>query len=371
MLKILLASLLLIASHSAADPHVTTDAEFAIIMDADSGSVIFEKNAHTKMAPSSMSKMMTAYVVFDQIKNNNLKIDDQFKVSEKAWRMEGSRMFLPLGQLVSVKDLLLGLVVQSGNDAAVSLAEGVAGSEDVFGQKATEYAKKLGMNESNFVNATGLPHPEHYTTCYDLALLALRTIKDFPEEYKLYSQQSFEYNGIIQQNRNELLSKNNNVDGLKTGFAKEAGYGITISGTKNDRRLLVVVNGLKSPKQRILEAQRLLAYGFLNTKNYVFADGTKPVGTAKVWQGTAENVDIITKNPVILTLGNAAKVESKILYNAPIQAPVQKDQQIGTLQIMLDGKLFQEHPLYAATTVEELSFHQKWWYNLKHFLRKL
>lgn len=243
---ILAVMMAMLAAYPAKAEPMTTIATQAIIVDASTGTILLDKGANDRMPTSSMSKTMTIYMVFDALKEGRLKLDDEFLVSEKAWRMEGSEMFIKVGDKVKIEDLIRGVVVQSGNDAAVALAEGLAGSEEAFAEAMNARAKDLGMTGSHFVNASGWPHPDHYSTPRDLALLAYRIIHDFPEYYHYFSEKEFTYNNIRQQNRDPLLGKLPGADGLKTGHTEVAGYGLIGSAKRGDRRLILVVNGLKS-----------------------------------------------------------------------------------------------------------------------------
>ena len=265
MLKLFTTSIILFLSFSALS--FETKANYAYLIDYDTRSVLFEKDAFVHMAPSSMSKMMTAYIAFEELKAGHIKFDDIINTSEKAWRMGGTRMFIPLKAQVSFEDLLKGLVIQSGNDAAVAIAENIGGNEEEFADRMNNTAKKLGMNDTHFTNATGWPEDNNYSCAHDLAILAIRTIQDFPEYYHFYAQTEYTFNKIKQGNRNGLLYRNMGADGLKTGHADEAGYGLTASVKKGDRRLIAVVNGLKSNKERTIETESLVNYGLANFTN--------------------------------------------------------------------------------------------------------
>src|SRR5690606_24953816 len=243
-----------------------TPAREAILIDVDTRTVLFEKNSQARMPTSSMSKVLTAYLVFEAIKDGRIKLDDTLPVSEKAWRMQGSKMFVPIGEQVKVEDLLRGVIVQSGNDATVVLAEGISGTEEAFADLMNITAKKIGMNNSHFMNASGWPDPNHYSTAYDLALLAYHMITEHSDYYHYYSEKEFTFNKIKQGNRNPLLYRNIGADGIKTGHTEEAGYGLMASAVQGGRRLILVVNGLESMQQRADESARLLSWGFQNFK---------------------------------------------------------------------------------------------------------
>ncbi|MCZ6603756.1 MAG: D-alanyl-D-alanine carboxypeptidase, partial [Alphaproteobacteria bacterium] len=267
-----------------------TTAAQAILLDFDTGAVLIEKNASTPMFPASMTKIMTAYLTFERLREGSLAMTDTFRVSEKAWAKGGSKMFVDVGGDVSVADLLRGVIVQSGNDASIVLAEGIAGSEDAFGTLMTDKAFALGMTDSMFVNATGWPDDNHVTTARDLAILATAMIRDFPDYYALFGETEFSYNGIDQSNRNPLLFLDVGADGLKTGHTEASGYGLAASATRGDRRLVLVVNGLASERERSSESARLMGWGFANFNNYdLFAAG-ETVEEVAVWMGEADTV---------------------------------------------------------------------------------
>ena len=264
---------------------IQTPAKQVIIYDHEVDEVLFEKNADQLMKPASMAKVMTSYIVFDRIKDKSLNMSDTFLVSDKAWRMGGSRSFLELNSNVTIKDLLLGLIVQSGNDAAVVLAEGVSGDEEAFAREMNRYAKTLGMKDTYFTNSTGWPHPDLQTTSRDLVILTKRIIDDFPELYKLYQEKIFTYNKIKQSNRNPLLYTMNGADGLKTGHTNESGYGLIGSVKRNDRRVTIVINGLNSKKKRRFESKRLFNIVFRETTLLSLFSNQKSLVEADVWLG--------------------------------------------------------------------------------------
>ena len=343
----------------------STNAQFAIVKDLTTGQVLFEKASDQAMVPSSMTKLMTLYIAFERIKEGKLKLTDMLPVSEKAWRIQGSKMFVELGNKISVDDLLHGIAIQSGNDACVVLAEGISSSEEAFAVVMSETAKRLGMNESHFKNSNGWPEEGHVVSARDLATLAEHIIRDFPEFYPLFSQTSFTYHGITQGNRNLLLYKNIGVDGLKTGHTEEAGYGITISGKRGNRRLVVVVNGLSSEKERAEEAGRLLEYGFNTFENYQLFPKDVALGKANVWYGQKATVDLVAKDEVIATLPRATanekakEIKATIHYQGPVRAPIEKGAKIAELEIQLPGQQPRIIPLYAAESVAPLTFFER------------
>jgi D-alanyl-D-alanine carboxypeptidase (penicillin-binding protein 5/6) len=344
-----------------------TKAKQAILMDADTGEVLFSLRGDEKMAPSSMSKIMTAYIVFDYLKKGRLKLDDSFPASEKAWSKKGSSMFIPVGRFVAVKDLLLGLIVQSGNDAAIILAEAISGTEEEFSLLMNDYAKRMGLTNSNFVNATGWPDPDHYMSCRDLAIVADRTIRDFPEEYQFYKILEFTYNNITQYNRNTLLLKDSSIDGLKTGHTELGGYGLVASGSKNQRRLIAVVNGLSTDKSRLTEAEGLLNYGFANFKNAVIALANQPFLDVAVHGSDIRMAKVATHKDAILPIASHLSDKLKVVYKlkTPLIAPITRDTEVGELIIEKPEKGGQlVYKLYPSHDIEGLPFYKRFWYNL-------
>lgn len=338
-----------------------TPASHMMLIDYNSGTVLAEKGAGAKMYPSSMTKMLTLYVIFDRLKQGIVSLDSQFTVSENAWRMQGSKMFVPLGASIPLADLIMGISVQSGNDACVTAAEGIAGSETAFAQIMNETAKKLGMKDSNFVDSSGWPNPNHYTTAHDLAVLAVALVRDFPQYYHYFSELEFTYHGIRQYNRNLLLKdKPLGVDGLKTGHTEAAGYGITLSAKEmaTGRRLVLVINGLDSEAARAEEGKKLLVWGFRNFSEVQVASPNKPVVQAKVWMGEQETVPLAPKTPLVLSIGHAAKDRLKMeaQYSGPINAPIRVGDELGKLVLTLPNGATKEVPLIAAASVERLGW---------------
>ncbi len=342
---------------------MTTPAREAILIDAVTGAALFEKDADVPTPPASMSKMMTAYLVFQRLKEGRLKLDDRLPVSERAWRTGGSAsggstMFLKLGDQVAVEDLIRGIIVQSGNDASIVIAEGLAGSEPAFAEQMTKVARQIGMNNSTFRNATGLPDPEEMTTARDLAILAKRTIEDFPEYYHYYTEREFVHGGIKQGNRNPLLYRNIGADGLKTGHTQAAGYCLTASAKQGDRRLILVVTGLGSMQARSEESERLLGYGFREFDNYVLFKAGEKVATGNVWLGTEETVPIVAGNDIVVTLPRKARPDMKatVAYDGPIPAPIAKDAPVANLVVTAPGTSTQQFPLVAGHAVDRKGF---------------
>ena len=335
-----------------------TNAREAFIMDFDTGTVLLDKEGDTLTEPASMTKMMTVHMLFKHIKDGSVSMDDTFHVSEKAWRKGGSKMFVEVNSDASVSDLLHGIIVQSGNDAAIVVAEGLAGTEDAFATEMTEEARNIGMTKSVFKNATGWPAEGHLVTVHDLATLARDTIRDFPELYKLYSVKEFTYNGIRQPNRNPLLGTSAGVDGLKTGHTETAGYGLTASAERDGRRLILVVNGLGSVRERRTESQKLLDWGFREFDNYDLFAKDETVGSANVWLGAETKVDLVSDKDILLTLPRSARNDMKVsvVYEGPIPAPITKGAQVASLKVEMADQETREFPLYAAHDVGRLGF---------------
>lgn len=345
-------------SLSAAAATIDTAARQALLVDFDTGSVLYEKNADELMPPSSMSKLMTAYMVFERLKQGRTTLDDTFPVSERAWRKQGSKMFVALGSRVRLEDLLRGIIVHSGNDACIVVAEGLSNSEEAFAEEMTQRAREIGLTRSVFRNATGWPDPEHVMTARDLAVLAGRIISDFPEYYKFYAETNFTYNNITQGNRNPLLYKNMGADGLKTGHTELAGYGLTASALRDGRRLILVVNGLPSMKARSEEAERILEWGFREFESIKLFEANETVADAEVWLGTQAKVSLVSPQKVQFTLPRNARRTMKVaaVFNGPLAAPIKKGQQVATLRITVPDAPTQEVPLYAAADIAKLGF---------------
>jgi D-alanyl-D-alanine carboxypeptidase (penicillin-binding protein 5/6) len=338
-----------------------TVAREAILMDFATGQVLFEKDADKRVPPASMSKIMTAYLVYKRLAENRVALDDALPVSENAWRKGGAKsggstMFLNPGERVKVADLLRSVVVQSGNDACIVLAEGLARNERAFADEMTALGRELGLKGSQFTNTTGWPDPDHYMTARDLAVLSARLIRDFPEHYKVYAEREFAYNGIKQGNRNPLLYKDIGVDGIKTGHTEESGYSLTASATRGDRRLILVVTGLKSMNERSRESERLLEWGFREFNNYALFKAGEQVADAEVWLGQAAKVPLVIGENVTLTLPRAQRrdMKVKVSYEGPIPAPIAKGQRLATLTVALPDRPPLEIPLAAGEAVERL-----------------
>jgi len=335
---------------------IDTQARNALIVDFETGASMLDKGADERMPPASMSKIMTAYVVYDALKKGKLSLEDMLPVSEKAWRTQGSKMFVPLGGRVKVEDLIRGLIVQSGNDACIVLAEGIAGSEAAFVEMMNEKAKELGLKNSHFANVDGLPDPNEYMTARDLATLARRLITDFPEYYHYDSEKDFTYNGIKQGNRNPLLYKDLGVDGMKTGHTDEAGYCLTASAIRDGRRVIMVLAGLPTMKSRSTEGERLLEWAFREFNNYRLVKAGDTLDQADVWLGAEPKVPVTAQQDVVVTLPKAARrtMKATVHYDGPVHAPVAKGETVGKLTITADGVDPVTIPLVAAQPVAKL-----------------
>jgi D-alanyl-D-alanine carboxypeptidase (penicillin-binding protein 5/6) len=337
-----------------------TPAKQALVIDFDTDTVLLEKNADERMAPSSMSKLMTLYLVFQRLKEGKLQLAQELPVTARARNMGGSRMFVEIGSTISVENLIHGVIVHSGNDACVVLAEGIAGSEQQFADLATQTGRRIGLTASTFRNATGWPDPEHRMTSRDLARLAKRLVVDFPDYYHFFNQRSFTWNNITQQNRNPLLERTAGTDGLKTGHTEEGGYGLVASTKRGDRRIIVVVNGLATMRARAEEPDRLMEWGFREFENVVLFKTAEVVEEAPVWLGARPTVPLIfggrEGRDLVVTLPRSWRrnLTAKVRYEAPIPAPVLKGQELGRLEIAGQGVATMSLPLLAGADVERL-----------------
>ncbi len=359
-------ALLPVASNSASAQSFQTSAPTAVLMDADSHAILFEKNADELTAPASMAKTMTAEVVFNEMKNGRLNMDSTFTISENAWRKGGggsggSSMFAQVHSTVRLEDLLRGLIVQSGNDAAIALAEGVAGTEENFAKLMNERARQIGLTKSTFRNATGYGHPEQKATVRDLAKLALYIIETYPDLYKIFGEREFTWNKIRQQNRNPLLAMDIGADGLKTGNIDEAGYGMIGSAVQNGQRLIVVVNGLKTAKDRANEARKLLDWGFRAFDSQQLFAEDQVVGEAQVFGGSKRSLPLVSKKPVrvLVPRGDGERVTARIVYTGPLKAPIQKGAEVARLQVNRGDMQALEMPLYANEDIQEGTLSQR------------
>ncbi len=332
-----------------------------LVEDFLSGQAIAEKNADQPLEPASITKLMTAYVIFNEIRDGSLSLSDKVRISEKAWRTPGSRMFVEVNTQVSVADLIKGMIIQSGNDATVALAEHVAGSEDSFAALMNQHAQKLGMTHTHFVNSTGLPHKEHYTTARDIVKVTRALIKDFPEYYQWYSEKKFTYNDITQYNRNKLLWRDESVDGLKTGHTDSAGYCLVTSAERDGMRLISVVLGTKSEEARADASQALLNYGFRFFETHKLYDAGSKLTSARVWKGATENVDLGLADTLYVTIprGEYKHLDASMQLRDQILAPVAANQGLGQVVIRLGDQPVVEKDLVALQPVAEGSFWQR------------
>jgi len=335
------------------------DAPTAILMEATSGSILFEKNADELRAPSSMMKLMTVEVIFNAIKEGKIKLTDEFRISENAWRRGGapsggSTMFAAIHSKVPVDDLLHGAIIQSGNDSCIALAEGMAGSEKKFAHDfMTKRARELGLTKSTFGNSNGLPDPDNKMTVRELAALARHIILDYPEFYKLFGEKEFTWNKIRQQNRNPLLNSLNGADGLKTGYTKEGGYGMVGSAVQNGIRLIVVVNGLDDPDDRAQEAKKMLEWGFRNFEARTLFAENQLVGYAKVFGGESRSVKLASPQPikVMVPKNGSERLIARIVYSGPVRAPIKEGQRVGVVRVWRGANVAMETPVYAAESI--------------------
>ena len=365
-LTLLTLGLLLISTTlSAASPPIpaapVVAARAYLVLDVNSKKIIAEKNASQRMEPASLTKLMTAYIVFSELKSGNISIDEKVLISERAWRMQGSRMFIEVNKRVPVEALLKGMIIQSGNDASVALAEHVAGSESTFADLMNNYAQNLGMNDTHYTNATGMPNKDHYTTASDLAKLSVRLIKDFPEYYEWYSIKKYTYNNITQYNRNKLLWRDKNIDGLKTGHTESAGYCLIASAKRDNMRLVSVVLGTKSENARAQESLKLINYGFRFFETRPLYTANETLSTAHVWEGQTDKLSLGLTDGIYITIprGRYDKLKAEMSIEENITAPVAKGTQLGTVKISLDGEEIMTRPLVALRDIHEGDFIQR------------
>jgi serine-type D-Ala-D-Ala carboxypeptidase (penicillin-binding protein 5/6) len=336
-------------------PTPTLAAKAFVLRDANTGSLLAANNPDMPVEPASLTKVMTAYLTFEAVKQKRLVLIQTLPVSQKAWKVEGSKMFIDTTMTVTVDELLHGLIIQSGNDAAITLAEGIAGSEELFATLMNKKAAALGMKNSHFVNATGLPDPTHTTTARDLSILANALIRDFPQDYaRLYSQKSYTYNNITQPNRNRLLFIDPSVDGMKTGHTESAGYCLISSAKRSDFRLISVVLGTTSDNVRAAESQKLLNFGFQFYESKLIYPADKAITRQKVWKGTENEVDLTVAKPVYLTLpqGEYANMKANLRIAKPLEAPLKAHQTVGAVDFSLGGKVVHSVPLVTVHAVE-------------------
>jgi D-alanyl-D-alanine carboxypeptidase (penicillin-binding protein 5/6) len=373
--RLLLSLLLLpvLASAASVPEAPQIDASAHVLMDAASGQAIVEHNADEPMPPASLTKMMTIYVTAEELKSGDISLDDEVPISVEAWEMGGSRMFLREGTRVPLRKLLRGVMVQSGNDASVALAEHVAGSEDAFADLMNHHAQELGMDNTHFVNATGWPAEDHYASARDMAKLARAIIRNHPDTYEIYSQKSFTYNGIKQNNRNMLLWRDPSVDGLKTGHTEEAGYCLVSSARRDGMRLISVVMGTESEKARARESMKLLTYGFRFFETYEAYAAGDVLTRERIWMGTADELPLGSTEALVVTIPEDShdQLNAEMTVEEDIRAPVNKGDRYGTVTINLDGETLLERPLVALEGVEEAGLFSRLWDHVVRFFMSL
>ncbi|MCS3903161.1 D-alanyl-D-alanine carboxypeptidase (penicillin-binding protein 5/6) [Methylohalomonas lacus] len=358
MLVLVAVSLLpeLVTAQNPARPSPPSiDAQSYLLVDYASGRVIAEKDAAEEVEPASLTKMMTVYVAGEELQEGHIKLDDEVLVSEKAWRMPGSRMFIEVNTRVTVEQLLNGIIIQSGNDASVALAEHISGSEEVFAQLMNQTAQTLGLENTHFTNSTGMPEPGHVTTAQDMAKLSAALIRDYPELYGLHEVKEYTYNDITQPNRNQLLWRDNSVDGIKTGHTEAAGYCLVASAERDDMRLISVVMGANSVQARTSHTKSLLNYGFRFFETRKIADGNQKLGEARIWKGTNEHVNYGLVDDVFVTVprGDAEELQQTVELKKPLIAPVAAGEPIGTLSLGLGDETLLQQPLVTLQAVEQ------------------
>lgn len=365
--SLLLSLCLTVSLASAQQPALKIDAKSYILVDYRTGQSLADHDAKMRIEPASLTKLMTAYVTFSALQQKHLTLTQVISVSEQAWSMIGSRMFIEPNKSVTVDELIRGMIVQSGNDACIALAEAIAGSEEIFVHMMNKEALRLGMKNTNFTNSTGLPDNHHYSTAYDLAILAAAIIRDFPEYYPLYSLKEFTYNDITQPNRNRLLWLDPHVDGLKTGWTKTAGYCLITSAKRDQQRLISVIIGADSAKVRSIESQRLLNYGFQFFDSSLLYKKDQEVTTIQLWKG-AQNVLKAGFNQDIhfsLPRGQAEKIKATMEYKQPLIAPINKGQDVGTVKFTVDGQPLATYPLVALENVGSTNMFGRAWDSLQ------
>ncbi len=335
------------------------NAESYVLMDFHSNRILMQKNPHTRVEPASITKLMTAYVVFSEVKKGQLSLSDTATISEKAWRTGGSKMFIEVDKQVNIEDLIRGMIVQSGNDASIALAEHIGGSEEVFASMMNKAAAELGMNNSHFKNATGLPEEDHYVSAYDVALLGQALVREFPDLYHIYSEKEFTYNGIKQHNRNTLLWRDPTVDGFKTGHTEAAGYCLATTSSRNGMRLISVVMGTASEKARADETQKMLNYGFRFYETHKLYPAGQQQAVAEVWKGQAEEVPLGLAEDLFITIpkGSYDQLQAGVDIPGQLQAPISAGQVLGQLSIRLNDTVVVERPMVALNTVAQGG----WW----------
>jgi len=378
-IKIVLALCLmgLVTSVWGAEPIIPSPPQLAasayILVDADSGKVIVEHNADQRLPPASLTKIMTSYIAASEVARGSISLSEMVNVSVKAWRMGGSKMFIREGTQVSVEDLLRGIVIQSGNDASIAMAEHIAGSEDAFADVMNQQASRLGMNDTNFMNATGWPDENHYTTARDLTKLAKSHIKDHPTHYAMYKEKHFTYNDIRQPNRNSLLWRDSSVDGMKTGHTEAAGYCLVASAERQGMRLISVVMGTNSEDARARESQKLLTYGFRYFETHRLYAAAESLKSVRVWGGLASELRLGLPEEVVITIPRGSKANLAATMDLPIEihAPIAANQDIGKLTVMLADKVIYEGPLQSLRKIDEAGFFSRLWDSIMLFFLKI
>lgn len=358
-------------SPATSGPTPQLAAKSYVLYDYQSGSVLVSQNPNDRVEPASLTKLMTAYIAFEALRNKKLDLNQALPVSQRAWKAEGSRMFVDPKKPATVDELLHGMIIQSGNDASIAVAEGVAGSEEAFADMMNREAQRLGMKNSHFVNATGLPNPEHYATAYDLAQVAAAIIRDFPEFYKLYSIKEYKYNNISQPNRNRLLWIDTTVDGMKTGHTENAGFCLVASAKRGERRLVSVLLGAASDSARMTESQRLLNYGFQFFETERVFQAANPLKSVQVYKGRSAEVKIGFDRDVFMSFakGDFARRKETLTTTQPLVAPIAKGQKVGTIDVSVDGKTLAQYPVIALEDVPLAGFFQRTWDGLRLMLR--
>ena len=348
---------IIIAFFSISVEAIDTKAEQAIVMDFNTNEILYEKNADQKVPPASMTKIMTVYAAFDRIKNTNLSIENICNISPKAYKMGGSRTFLEVDDQVSIEDLLKGIIIQSGNDASIALAECLSGTESDFSNLMNVYGKKLGMKNTNFINASGWPEDNHYSTVHDLAILSIALIRNFPNLYTYFTLKEFTYNDITQPNRNKLLEKVQGTDGLKTGYTRKSGWGISASTLRDNRRINIVINGTNSSRSRLNESSYLINWAFAQTSQKKLISKGQIIKNVDVWLGNKSTVNLISNQEIIsiLSFDQLQLLETNIEYTKPIAAPFKKGDKLGEMTINVPGKKPIVIPLVAEIDVDKIN----------------
>ena len=340
------------ASHAA---YIDTDAEVAVVIDGHTGKVLFSKDKDKKTYPASMTKIMTTLIIFEKLANETLSLDDKFLVSEKAWReREGSSMFVEVDKEIRVEDLLRGIIVQSGNDACIVVAENIAGTEESFAKMMTQKAKEIGMKNTNFTNSTGMYDKDNYSTVYDIALLSMHLINEYPQYYHLFAETEFEWSGIKQNNRNSLLYKNMGVDGLKTGHLSKSGYGLAASAVDQNRRVISVVNGFESTQKRTQGSSRLITWAFREFTNLKLFEKEDIVGQVEISGASSKESDVSTGVEIIITVPKSKRdgLTTNIVIDDNISAPINAGDKVGYLEISVPGEENQTYELYATNEID-------------------